>query len=212
MTNSLIFCPDADFPGEGDSREFNLQARNLKNAHGGTIVNFDNETSDMNARASTVLNALRSQPSGSVDWLATVCHGWGRGIQPGFDLRGGIKGVKPVVLAAEIARIAKPNVQFILPLYSCSTAEDPINGFAAVLSTELAKNGVNSVLFGHTEVAHCTRCPFVKRFESGKSEWVVDPNGPLWSKWVTKMHDLRGNLPLRFPFMTKEALVAEIKA
>lgn len=214
----IIIAPDRDHPDENDSQEFQGQARAFLSRHPGLLCTFDNEA-PMTVRASQVLADLDGLPPNSQSYIATCCHGWRRGIQPGFDIRGkenpkgdGVLGLAPHFLADAIAKVAKTDGSLIVPLYSCSTAEDPVSGFAAVLHRLLNERSVPNTLYAHTTAGHCTRNPFVKRWRDGEVSWLVEPHSAFWGHWVTQLHDLHGTLAYDYPFMTEAELTAALGA
>lgn len=207
--SGLIVAPDYDHPDEHDSREFVSQARMFVTRHPGTLATFDNEA-PYSSRALSVLNALDVVPSGSCSYIATCCHGWRRGVQAGFDVRGeedgGPHGLPVHTLAEAMKTAAAPGHPLVVPLYSCSTAEDPVNGFAATLSRLLTAAGVDHRVFAHTTAGHAVRNPYVRTFPGG--EWLVTPGSPQWPVWVHRLHEVGGTFCFDFPFFTELELRA----
>ncbi len=204
----LVFAPDVDFPTESDSREFSAEADHLVKLHGGVRIPFDNEDTNLGHRADIIEQVLAHMPIGSCDYVGFACHGWGNGIQAGFDRRG-IKGAHMVdVLAAHIAVVGKPGIVLPVPLYCCSTAELHPLGFASALSLALASRGCPHRLFSHTTVGHATRNPFVREYPNG--EWLIKPHSEHWDRWYRRLHDVHDDLRLRYPFMSKDDLIDEL--
>jgi hypothetical protein len=204
----LVVAPDRDHPEETDAGEFQRQAKRIALLHAGDVLTFDNEAPYVN-RGAAVLNALAELPPASLSWFATCCHGWPLGVQAGFDLRGGPHGLLVSQLVIALARVAKPGAPLIVPLYSCSTAKDPLHGFAAALSRGLAQAGVTHRLYAHTGAGHCTRWPEVRWWdgEAVEGAWLVQPHGPTWPRWVHLLHD-GGTLDVTYPWMLPEELAA----
>jgi len=204
----VVFAPDVDFPSESDSREFSTEADHVVRLHGGTRIPFDNEQPNLGHRADDVESALEHIAVGSLDWVAFCCHGWGNGIQAGFDRRGYKGAHMPDALAARIAAVGKPGIVLPVPLYSCSTAELHPMGFAAALSLALASRGCPHRLFAHTTAGHTTRNPFVREYPGG--DWLIKPHGEHWGRWYMRLHDPHDDLRLRYPFLTRDDLIAEL--
>lgn len=213
----LIIAPDFDHPDEKDSREFQSQARMFISASGGMLCTFDNEL-PMTSRASQVLADLDTIPPNSLAYVATCCHGWRRGIQFGFDTRGkespqsnGVMGLAPHFLADAIAKVGKTDGSLVIPLYSCSTAEDPVNGFAATLSRLLTERGVPHAMFAHTNAGHCTRNPYVRTFGK-RTGWLVEPGSAFWGLWVQSLHSPHDTLVYDYPFLDPAELQTRLGA
>jgi len=201
----LVLHPDIDHP-DGATREFQAQARHLAMLHAGEALQFDNEA-PMPNRGAAVLNALAEMPPASLDWFATCCHGWPDGVQAGFDIRGGKHGMLVSQLVIALSRVWRPDRPLVLPLYSCSTASDPLNGFAASLSRGLVQAGVAHALYAHDRPGHTTRNPFVRAWDAtGAGRWLVEPHSEHWRAWVARLHD-GTPFHLQFPWYAPQELL-----
>lgn len=218
--NGLLFAPDRDTPDETDSGEFVSRARSFVSLHGGAFVSFDNEK-PMRARALMCLGAL-AEHTGDLSYIGTCCHGWGTGVQAGF-VTAQSHMIAPFVdaLADAMAHAAVPSEVLTVPLYSCSTASDITSGFAATLSRLLYARGVRHRVYGHTTAGHATRNPYVRVWGEGwdarpdhphllGGSWLIDPTSAEWKPWVHALHQPGNDLDLRFVFMSRDAIAAEL--
>jgi hypothetical protein len=135
-----------------------------------------------------------------LECVAIFCHGLRRSLQTGHDMR------TVGDLAAAIATASGPRV--VVALYACSTGATD-DGFAAKLASSLAALGKVGHVDAHTNAAHTTKNPNVKRFPFGDpvSRWLVVPGTPMWQPWRIA---LKGDLRWRFPLMTQDAVFAEL--
>lgn len=213
--NGLLFAPDRDTPDETDSGEFQARAHAFTKLHGGDVVTFDNELPKL-SRAMVCLAALASH-DGDLDYVGTCCHGWGVGVQAGFVVGSHLlEG-----LADALAKAARPMQVLAVPLYSCSVAHDLAGGFAATLSKLLYARGVRHRVYGHTTAGHCTRNPYVRVWGEGwdntpshphvlGGSYLIDPSSAEWKPWVHALHQPGNDLDLRMPFMSRDAIAAEL--
>jgi len=219
---SIAFAPKHNRPGKGDAREFQSQAKqwckffNLDPDE--RLVIFDNSKSKAHMR-DTVLEALERLPLSGLDPVVTAffCHGYKRGLQPGFDL-GHVDR-----LAKAISYRGGKNV--IVPLYACDTARDldrdraddleefgGDGGFADELRDALCRAGsVFAKVDAHTTAGHTTRNWNLRRFKGdgssvgGKGGFYIVPivrdekseKHVIWLKWREQMKtDFRWMFPL----------------
>jgi hypothetical protein len=173
------------------------EAIHFQRHHKCNRVGFDNLLGGAK-RAASVEAAIRDHRD--LECVAIFCHGLRRSLQTGHDMASVGR------LAAAIADASGPHV--IVVLYACSTGALD-NGFAGVLRDELAARGKTGHVDAHTNAAHTTRNPFVRRFIMGENDgdWVVEPQSKPWKAWRTALtRDLR----FRFPCMTIEQVRAEL--
>ncbi len=227
----IAFAPLHNTPGKADAAEFQARARAFVKLHGGKVCLFD-DSKRPHDRASDILHWINEYDArtSKLVCVAFFCHGWSRGIEAGFDLRVG-RGMLPSILATALA--TKGGAGLIVPLYCCSTADEPggagktidtneapggDGGFADALRDGLCKVGVtNCRIDAHDTDGHTTRNPRVRRFEGSGSllggyggRWIVAPNDPLFPKW---RHALREtDLDLRYPFLDVGAVLRELSA
>lgn len=221
---ALIFIPQHNSEGKKDvTYAFAPEAEAFAKlcASRSEIVSFDN-SKDYTRRRKQILDVLSERAEGVVfDTVAFFCHGWGNGTQAGF--------MKPHAhtLARAILDVVGNDENVVVPLYCCSTGndpdEDPItaagtgdDSFADKLRDALCiERAVNCRVMAHTTVAHTTSNPMVL-FMDGMGSTVggvggyppVSPKaGKLWNAWKKSLRDRSANtLRFRMPFMT----VAEI--
>jgi hypothetical protein len=196
----LSLAPAFNTPGKHDATgAFQPEAKAF-----GTYWPFDNTAKSIEMRAQTACAIRSVRP----DVLGFFCHGWKTGIQPGWQLQ------HVDTLAAVIAESCDTDAP-IVALYACSTASGGVGGdggFADSLRDALCAAGaVNCRVDAHDRPGHCTRNPYVRRFEGQGSpcggqggQWIVAPGSPMWKAWRDALRDT--DLRLRFPLMT----VAEI--
>ena len=101
-------------------------------------------------------------------------------------------------LANAIGRIGTRDVRVVL--YACSVGAGD-DGFAAQLRNELVTYCPNCLVDGHTNAAHATWNPNVKRFQApagSNGRMIVPENHRLWAKWDRLLGD---------PFGTQSVLV-----
>lgn len=223
----LAFAPLHNNPGKKDADYFQSRARAFCQIHGGKVVIFD-DLQSMHRRAADVLAAITaySGPTKLV-CVAFFNHGWARGIEAGFDLRASM-GMSPAVLADALSKKAGAGV--IVPLYACSTADDPATpgptedtdgapggdgGFADQLRDALCKRGLtNCRVDAHDVKGDTTLNPRVRRFEGDGSfvggyggKWIVPPKLELAGREVPNplfakwTAALKRGLDMEFPFL-----------
>lgn len=137
-----------------------------------------------------------------LDAVAIFCHGLRRSLQTGHTV------MTSGTLAGAIADATTTSC--VVVLYACSTgARD--DGFAADVADALHSLGKVGHVDAHTNAAHTTRNPNVKRFAFGSpaGEWLVEPGAPEWKRWRTA---LQGDMRFRFPFMTRDEILTELRA
>jgi hypothetical protein len=172
-------------------------------------VGFDN-TLGAPKRTAFVEETLRAHRD--LEMVAFFCHGLRRSLQTGHDM------ATVGRLASAIAEASGPRV--IVALYACSTGaatlvghqgqETRENGFAAALRNALHALGKTGHVDAHTNAAHTTRNPYVRRFMMGETgaDFIVEPSSPSWKRWRT---ELTRDLRFRFPALTVEQVRAEVR-
>lgn len=192
-------------------------------ARAGEVVQFDN-SKDMPHRRNQVLLLIKDRQKLGFSSIAFFCHGWLDGIQAGFTRR------QAPVLAAAIKSVIGTSVNDpVIPLYCCSTGEDPQDdpltaagtgddSFADKLRDAMCLAGMAQCrTMGHTTVAHTTMNPMVLFMdgmgvpEGGVGGYPpVSPKSAHWTKWKAA---LRGtDLRFRMPYMTPAEIHAELSA
>jgi hypothetical protein len=215
-TAGPIFVPiHASLLKPGDVGEFLREAKAFRAMHGGVIHRFDNKVSPERRRVA-ILEGLTEGPSVTpVRSVAFFCHGLSKSIQAGFDLD------SVGVLARAIHAICTPDV--VVSLYACSTATGMSRqapggdgGFADKLRDNLVEAGARHCrVIAHYTAGHTTRNPHVRYFEGPGNLGGVAPfentkkTKQEWRRWVGA---LKGELRLRFPFMTIDELRREVLA
>lgn len=205
----------------GDKRDatgaFQLEARAFRFTHREeTPVKLFDNSKGMSARFAEVMAWINACTPGTVDTLATFCHGFKAGLQIGVTLANAGK------FADALAQACAPYPRVVL--YACDAARDGDNerdddddpgpggegGFADRLRDELVKRGVLATIYAHATAGHTTWNPMMRRFDPDDlagGRWIVTPHSPEWRAWKRA---LRGNLRFRFPFMTQAEIEAEL--
>jgi hypothetical protein len=222
VTRALVFAPmyngtRDDGSPKADAKEFRDEAHAFCRANRlrDEVILFDNRL-DFLERRGALLARVHERPPSSLDALAIFCHGWPSGIQLGFGTehtRG---------LAQAVKGVAAPSLT--VALYCCSTGADNDprtndltpgpggdGGFADRLRDELCELGVAATVFAHANAGHCTRNPRARVFlpdERRGGQWVVGPDSDLWPAWDRALDTT--DLRLRFPFMSREQVSAEL--
>lgn len=170
--------------------------------------------------------------AGSVYRLDSViffCHGWSTGLQAGWRRH------ELIDLVSLLSRSCSSTVK--IALYACLTAENDTpdhliqsvgpgtdGGFADILRDELVRaNLTRCQVDAHKTRGHATWNPFLVRFSGVDvvdrstggigGKWLITPQSELWSRWVDKLNDRAaiGLLRYRFPYMTADQIVAELR-
>lgn len=225
---ALVFVPEHNMHGKKDvTGAFLPEAEAFLEmcAEGSEIVRFDN-SKGFAARRKQVLAALEERKD--FDTVAFFCHGWEKGIQAGFSK------ATTKALAKAILDTCGDNEEVIVPLYCCSTGEDPDDdditaagtgddSFSDRLRDALCADGATQCrVMGHTTVGHTTSNPMVLFMDGMGSEYggvggypPVSPGArKMWSAWKKALRDRKGGntLRFRFPFMTVGAIHEELGA
>lgn len=214
MTGYLALAPLHNSEGRRDATgafqpeaEAWLDAQGLTGAEAEAVL-IDNRWTNLAMRRAVI----RALECALPDVLGIFCHGWGTGIQFGFS----IGHVDSLAEAIHVDGDVAPRVA----LYCCSTGKGPgvggDGGFADMLRDALCRAGsVYCRVDAHTTAGHCTRNPYVRRFEGGGSAsggsggaWIVTPASALWDRWRAALRDT--DLRLRYPTMTVAEIHAEL--
>jgi hypothetical protein len=205
---SIAFTPKYNTPGLHDATgAFQPEARSFAKIHGGVVVQVDNHATKQKMRESVIetLRNMIEQPT----LVAFFCHGWRTGIQLGFS-------------SANVAELVPLfGISPAVALYACSAGDGAgvggDGGFADSLRDALCRDGnVFCQVDAHTTSGHCSRNPYVRRFEGMGSSvggaggyYIVTPRSEQWPAWKRA---LMGDLRLRFPTMSVASIHAELAA
>jgi hypothetical protein len=190
------------------------------------LVQIDNSL-PFNKRRAATLAALKEAGENAqyYDSVAIFCHGWLDGIQLGFKRR------HVEQLAQAIGDVTGHEQDVVVPLFCCSTGEDPDDdpltaagtgddSFADKLRDALCQSGMeNCRVMAHTTVAHTTSNPMVLFMdgmcspEGGAGGYApVSPKSKLWPTWKRTLRDRKGStMRLRFPYMDVVDIHEELK-
>lgn len=217
---ALTMCLAYDAPGKHDaSSVFIPGALGFSHIHGlDAPVRVDNHAALAHRFVPTLdtISAL-TKP---IDTFAYFGHGWRTGCALGVSL-------------ANLDTFCRVLSQHSAPaltvcLYACSTgeADDEAGGrtpdrtdvpgagdgsLADRMRDLLCGHGVKATVYAHAEVGHAFRCKFVRRFGPETTDggsYVVAPDAPEWHAWCHAIDTT--DLWARFPFMTRDELLAEL--
>jgi hypothetical protein len=190
----LIFSQSVNRPGRKDATgAFLLGADQFRRLHNlGEVVKLDGHH-DREAFIDTIASATE------LDVIAYFGHGT-RASLPSA----GIAWTDIQIIAPLIKRALVKNTGQVM-LYACSTAG---HGYFADHLSKLM--GYAYTVWGHTCVGHSFTNPYVQYFPNLSSPYLIDPNGPLWSKWYSLIKDPASNVWARFPFMSQADLEEEV--
>jgi len=195
--------------------------------NGAPDIHNEGDHREQNPMMDDVLDIMDSLPSSPpIRVFAFICHGFNHGVQFGFSKRPN-RTQKTNRLMDLIAE--KSAHDLIMPIYGCSTAEGPNGGegnFADYLRDNLINRGITHIqIDGHTIAGRAIECPYVRRFtgqgNAGQGgEWIIEPQGQnvpaddraLWLKWKELLLERHYNLKYRFPFMSSDAIRAEVRS
>lgn len=224
----LIFVPKHNSHGKRDvTGAFLPEAKRLLAVSdlGSVLEMIDNKQPMAKRRKSVLRRILELSEAGCVfDSVAVFCHGWQDGIQIGFSRKSVMQFAEAISLAT------KGNQKVTVPLFCCSTGEDPEDesltaagtgddSFADKLRDALCEIGlVHCRVMAHTTVAHTTSNPMVLfmdgmgSYSGGAGGYApVSPKSRLWGPWKRALRDRRNNtLRLRFSWMTVEEIHEEL--
>ncbi len=205
--NTLIITGDRNTGSAKDfTGAFDLEARALarmQEVPPGAIVRV-NLAGSKPARRKQVIEALAVR---RYDFVAIFCHGYRTGLQIGF----GLPHVRELAAALTARKYVPNETPLHVALYACSTGggggAGGDGGFADRLRDALCELGaVHCRVDAHDRAGHCTRLPYVRRFEGQGSpvggtggQWIVAPGSKLWPKWRKALATT--DLRLRFPLL-----------
>lgn len=113
--------------------------------------------------------------------VAFFCHGYASRLELGYDIATAL-GLAEALADAGCSRVA---------LYACSTASDPVRGFASRLRDAMVLAGIEApVVVGHATAGHTSRNPKKRRFlapAGSPGEWIVAPGSPGWREWARRL-------------------------
>lgn len=219
----LAFVPKHNSHGKRDvTGAFLPEAKRfVAAAASGSVVTIDNHLTFARRRRAVLAELGKPEHSANLDAVAFFCHGWISGVQLGF----GMRSVRQ--LAEGLGWVAASDF-LVVPLYCCSTGDDPEDdplsaagtgdgSFADKLRDNLCAEPVayNRVV-AHSTVAHTTRNPMVLFFDGmGTPDGGVGGYAPVLpssANWGAWKRGLRGatDLRFRFPFMTVGDIHAEL--
>jgi hypothetical protein len=212
--NGFIFASRVNKPGKGDATHvFRPLAETFKRVHNvpQSILYFDHTDRDATTRQQ-VLNGLRTTPCADPDGFDFIAY-FGHGAPTSLP-SAGFRLADVQDLASAIVATSKHEVRVIL--YACSAGALPTS-FASALSHAL--NMTAAAVFGHTTSGHAAANPHVTTFSIGNpGRYVVAPGSSHWSAWRRALQaandkDRRATETLwaRFPFMSEEAIRAELR-
>lgn len=225
MGPAIIFVPDANRPGVFDATgAFWPEAERFCTVHhldmaSSALVKFPSTKRQMIERREPVLRAISKAV---VPWqtVAFFCHGYKDGFQAGFA-----KADLPV-LSQTLAKSAAIDAYVLL--YACDAGRNADDariddtqpgpggdgGFADLLRDALEALGRRVTVLGHTTAGHCTINPHARRFAPGTGgqggQWYVEPQSPVWGRWVRQLREPTSTLRFRYPRMTSAAIAEEL--
>lgn len=219
MSELLILLPDRNTSGKSDlTGAFQPEARLLVEMRGGSTVYIDQSQGDVGRRRQVIRAIDRHQPAE----IVYFGHGLERRLpQLGFSLG------HCAQLAEAISEYATAPT---IVLYACSAADGVgpggDGGFCDVLRDSLCEAGAKACnVYGHDRGGHTTGNRHVRWFFGPEpavgGKWLFEPNGPHWKDWYCcdRMapglpgcpgKGVHGPLRLRFPWLTKDALLREL--
>ena len=164
----------------------------------------------MEARA--IDTTLIAASAGSVDRIAIFCHGWPTGIQLGFEVSDLFRRARLEAFAGAVARWSTADVK--IALYACLAGKGGRESFAAALFRAVRDSGREQVtVFAHTDAGHATRNADAALFSPDHPDGEVIAAGgtPLYRRFNSRLDDKSDDLRWRAPYMTVEALRAELQ-
>jgi len=209
MRLGLTLAPKHNRPGRSDATgAFHLGTKRFRDVHGTPFEHFDNGTNDEEHNGpgqkkirDRVFEIMRTHPGPPWDVFAYFGHGISNGLPSAGIYSSNIKALAELIRAK-----AKPGI--VVLLYAC-LAGSP-GGFAAKLQAALADK--NARVYGHASAGRAFANADKTVHPPG--HFVVAKSDALWRKWKQTINASDGNpkidLWARFPFMSKEQLVAEL--
>lgn len=221
----LAFAPLFNTPGKRDATgAFQLEARAFVRLarQGSELVLIDNSKA-LPARRKQVLLAIAARAGKGFTSVGFFCHGLRSSIQLGF------RSLLAPQLAAAVAKLTESAQDVVIPLYCCSTGADhdgdalgaPGTGdhsFADKLRDALCATGAaHCRVTAHSTLGHTTMNPMVVFMDGmgsihgGVGGYApVTPGSVHWRAWKRTLRLASSTLRLRMPYMTPEAIHAEL--
>lgn len=177
---------------------------------------------DLDVRASKRVASVVAllSPAAPISRLATFCHGWRTGVQLGLSCKDADDRADLAAFASSLAAASTDDLA--VALYCCSTGaspdEDPTGdgGFADALRDALVAAGrPRCQVFAHRSSGHTTRSASIRYFLGDTSKGGVDPvprGSPEYKRLDARMDDKADPLRFRAPYLTPDALLAELRA
>lgn len=192
----LAFHPEHNRPMRKDvTGAFKPEAGNWIELHKGVAISIDCRGNRIKT-SDSVLRELYQFEGADLDAVGFFCHGLRHSLQMGFrssDLKD---------LAKAIIKVSKPDIK--VALYACSCATSDRENLASRLRDALVFLNTEAKTIqvdGHHGSGHCTRRPFVRRYNGpaySGGRWLVTPGSPFWRRWVRALAqtDARLKYPL----------------
>lgn len=188
----LAFHPIHNRPMRKDvTGAFKPEAENWAKLYSGSVLTIDCRV-NKNTIRQNLLAELHRFEGAKLDAIGFFCHGLRHSIQMGFlsnDLN---------ELAHRIIKASKPDVKVVL--YACGCASSDRENFASRLRDSLVLEAKTVQVDGHEGSGHCTRRPFVRRYNApaySGGRWLVIPGSPNWKRWVKALSETDARL--RYP-------------
>lgn len=196
----LAIRPEHNALGRSDvTGAFEPEGDNWVEMHGGKVATVDCRLRvSKYKRRHQVYDILERNAGLNFDAVGFICHGGKTWLQPGFrwNHQTGLD-----ALANGIAMASRADIRVVL--YACNCATTDYENFASRLRDSLVRRRTASVqVDAHHGRGHCTERPYVRRYtgpEYSGGQWIIMPKTLAWYKWVER---LKGDLRLKFPFMT----------
>ena len=221
----LAFAPRFNTAGKRDATgAFQPEARALVRlaSKGSELVLVDN-SKGMPTRRKELLSVIAARAGKGFTSVAFFCHGLRSSIQLG------LRSLLAPQLAAAISNLTDGAQDVVVPLYCCSTGADhdgdalsaPGTGdqsFADKLRDALCAAGAAYCrVTAHSTVGHATMNPMVVFMDGmgslhgGVGGYApVTPGSINWRTWKRTLRLPSSTLRLRMPYMTPEAIHAEL--
>ena len=208
VRSGFVFAPRYNRSARSDASTFQTCARQFAaRVNLSHVFRFDNDgdndanhtadSTNTRARRSEIIEAL-DRCSPKLDVVAYFGHGSGTGLTSA-----GFRAPNVEQFATAISRNAKSRI--VVVLYACNAGR--VGGFGQELYRLLMSKGTSATVFGHENVGHATRNPYVRRFPGG--DLLIQPNSRLWPRWRRGLRE--SDLWIRFPFMEPHQLRDELQ-
>jgi hypothetical protein len=167
---------------------------------------------------------LQTKVTELYDTLVICCHGWAHGLS---SL--GYRDSTVTSLTTLLPKLLTNDA--VIVLYACSTGDGEgdqrrgpggEHGFADTIRDHLSAVGMRCRIYAHSTAGHAFANPYVRYFDCGvddtvNGKWLVDPSSSDWPLWRSRLKDEKdrpdsGNLRMRYPFMSVEEVLSELRA